>query len=373
MYYQDAFSMNFNREPNFMEFLDEIEARADWKVCPTDSLQVRTTENCANAVPIQFSAELTERILQDTNRHTGLFLETDGIGYPLGNTAIRTLENRARISGNALQDLERNTLAEVINHCLRVTKGNALLRIHEGKIRAVHGGDASDYAILPMPEIFETASMYLKENFDHVRFENGSFSHSLVAASWEVRDDSLLDSYRSLLLQYGYAANTELSAHIRVHSSDVAVSGANIFCSLKDGMRELVLGSTLKLEHTNGAVIENFARNMAQVFSRYQENVTDLEKLFQIYVQYPANAMIGMMKKAGIGKTLISQTVEQFKVSHGGEYCNGYELYCGICEVIFLAQCKNVSTKTLIDLEEMVSRCLTYRFQDFDISRPIRL
>ena len=176
-----------------------------------------------------------------------------------------------------------------------------------------------------------------------------------------------------MLLQYGYAAGSEISAYIRVHSSDVAVSGANIFCTIREGTRELVLGSALKLEHTNGAVIEDFARNMAQIFSRYQENVAGLEKLFQIAVEHPANAMAGLMKKAGIGKTLISQTVEQFKVSHGGERCNGYELYCGICEVIFLAQCKGVSAKLLIDLEEMVSRCLTFRFQDFDVTSQINL
>ena len=134
------------------------------------------------------------------------------------------------------------------------------MRIHEGKVRAVHGGDASDYAILPMPEIFETASMYLKENFNHVRFESSSFSHSLVTVSWEVRDDSLLDTYRDLLLQYGYAAGSEISAYIRVHSSDVAASGANIFCTIREGTRELVLGSALKLEHTNGAVIAGFCK-----------------------------------------------------------------------------------------------------------------
>ena len=373
MYYQDNFSTSFYQEKAFMGFLDEIEERADWKVCPTDTLHVSSAEECADTARMMLPAELKENILQDTNRHTGLFLEADGICYPLGSTAIRTLENRARISGNALQDLERDTLAEVLNHCLRVTRGNALLRIHEGKVRAVHGGDASDYAILPMTEIFETASMYLKENFNHVRFESSSFSHSLVTVSWEVRDDSLLDTYRDLLLQYGYAAGSEISAYIRVHSSDVAASGANIFCTIREGTRELVLGSALKLEHTNGAVIEDFARNMAQIFSRYQENVAGLEKLFQISVEHPANAMAGLMKKAGIGKTLISQTVEQFKVSHGGERCNGYELYCGICEVIFLAQCKGVSAKLLIDLEEMVSRCLTYRFQDFDVTSQINL
>ena len=40
MYYQDNFSKSFHQETAFMGLLDEIEERADWKVCPTDTLHV---------------------------------------------------------------------------------------------------------------------------------------------------------------------------------------------------------------------------------------------------------------------------------------------------------------------------------------------
>ena len=43
----------------------------------------------------------------------------------------------------------------------------------------------------------------------------------------------------------------------------------------------------------------------------------------------------------------------------------------GICEAIFLAQSNGMGAKALTDLEEMVSRCLTYRFHEYDIPGTI--
>ena len=106
---------------------------------------------------------------------------------------MKSIESRARIAGSALLDLPKGKLARVLNDCLNVTKGNALVRIHEGKVRAVHGGDPSDYSVLPMPELFEVASIYVAENYDKANlFQNGLFSHSLAMASWELEEKRTL-------------------------------------------------------------------------------------------------------------------------------------------------------------------------------------
>lgn len=369
MNFRDDFAINFQSQELFMQFLDQIEERAKWETYPTNSLMVFPVEADAEIIwQIEANTE-RDNIIKDTCANTELVIKIGESYYTVGATTIKTLESRARISGNALLDLEKAKFARVLNDCLEVTKGQALVRIHEGKVRAVHGGDKSDYAILSMPEIFEVAALYLKENYHGVTFADGYFSHLLTKASWEIKDNELLDSYRELLLQYGQIADEQLVASIRVHSSDVAASGANIFCSLLEGAnkRPLVLGNALKLEHSAGATIESFAANMVQIFARYQEAVDGLSKLFQVNVNYPANVMAGLMKRAGIGKQLTALTVEQFKVGYGGGNCNGYEVYCGICECIFLAQSRGMSVKGLLDLEEMVSRCLSFRMYDYDI------
>ena len=87
----------------------------------------------------------------------------------------------------------------------------------------------------------------MRETYDRVQFSKGYFSHLLTTASWEIRDRELLDCYRELLLQYGQPVPSEISAVIRVDSSDVAASGANIFCSLLDGETTISTGKCLKV------------------------------------------------------------------------------------------------------------------------------
>lgn len=74
--------------------------------------------------------------------HSHLLLKTDKEEvYQLGSSAISTLENRARISGAALSNVRPAVLAEILNQCLKVAKGKALLRVSEGKVRAVHSAE----------------------------------------------------------------------------------------------------------------------------------------------------------------------------------------------------------------------------------------
>lgn len=374
MNYQDGFSASFPEKEGFMEFLDGIEERGCWKVFPTNEIQVFSLEESPELCQKIEAEKEGEDILQDTRANTGLLLKVGEEHYPLGATAIKTLENRARISGYALQDLSREKLARVLNDCLEVTRGNALVRIHEGKARAVHGGDKSDYAVLPMPELFEASAIHMEEQYEKVRFLSGYFDHWLVTASWEIQDRRLLDTYRELLLQYGQVADPELSAQIKVHSSDVGVSGANIFYSLLMGKerKPLVLGDALRLEHSGGASLADFSRNLSQVFARYREAVEGLSGLFSEYLTYPANVIARVMKKAGIGVGLTAKTAELFKASHGFGGCNGYEVYCGICESIFLAQSEGAGVRALTDLEERVSRCLAFPFKEYDIPGEVR-
>lgn len=376
MNYRDDFTSSFFSQEAFLQFLDGIEERAEWKVFPTEELLTLTVDYGPQDVQEYLLSGLdeAEAIFEDTRKNTGLLLKVGESYYPLGATAIKTLENRARISGYALADLEKEKFSRVLNDCLQVTKGQALLRIHEGKVRAVHGGDETDYSILPMPELFEAAAAHIEENYEHTRFVEGYFDHSITMASWEIKDRKLLETYEDLLLQYGQSIDGPLTASIRVHSSDVGTSGANIFCMLCVGEKQvpLLLGGAIKLPHKENAKIEQFCANVTQIFARYREEVEGLSKLFHIYVDYPLNVIAGVMKKADIGVALRAQTVEQFRGTHGSGRCSGYDVYCGICEAIFLAQVNGMTPRLLIDLEEKVSKCLKLKFHEYDFPGNIR-
>ena len=89
--------------------------------------------------------------------------------YPVRDCAIHTILKRAGINGTGLKKLEKATYAKVVNYCLQVAKGDALIKVADGKVSAVHGGDDHDYCVLDMQTIFNMTSDYLKAHFKEVR------------------------------------------------------------------------------------------------------------------------------------------------------------------------------------------------------------
>lgn len=374
MNYQDDFSINFTKEDQLHGFLEELEERAGWDVRPSRSIRLLPAEE-NEALCQRITEELEEKgIIPDTCRNTGLLLKMGRSVYPLGRSSLATLKSRARVNGNALSDLEKPKLARILNDCLKVTRGDALIRIQEGKVRAVHGGDESDYCILPMTEIFGTASSYINGKYDEATFKAGYYDHTMTTATWEIEDDELVSSYRKALKNYREDLNDQLSAAVRISTSDVGASGANIYYSLLIGedKRPLVLGKALKLTHEKKASMAEFDANMSMAFARYEEALGGVERLFHIYLNHPVNVISGLMERVKIGKKLIAETVEQFKATYMGGACSGYDVYCAICTSIFLSEVNGVQGKPLADLEEAVSRCLTLRWSDYDIPGDLK-
>jgi len=172
MYYKDDFEKEFHDELEFHKYLDEVERRGEWMRVPSKNLKVLTVakseQECTPVADTDMQA-LTE----DTKEHTGLLLKIPEGVYQLGTTAIKTLKGRARIDGNALADVDKNVLADILNKCLRVSKGKALIRFCEGKIRAVLSGDEKDYAILSMPEVYMVSSAYINGDYEKAAFQLG--------------------------------------------------------------------------------------------------------------------------------------------------------------------------------------------------------
>ena len=75
---------------------------------------------------------LDEDIITDTIINTGLLLKVRNQYYPVRSCAIKSILDRAGISGAGLRRVEKSVYARILNDCLKVAKGEALLRISEG-------------------------------------------------------------------------------------------------------------------------------------------------------------------------------------------------------------------------------------------------
>lgn len=371
MYYKDDFEKEFGNEEEFHEYLNEVDGRGKWIRVPCTSLKVMVADgNEAACTPIE-NADMGE-LMNDTRINTGLLLKMpDGV-YQLGTTAIKTLKGRARIDGNALSDVEKRTLADILNKCLKVAKGQALVRICEGKVRAVLSGDQKDYVILSMPDVYMVSSAYINGDFEHVNFQMGYANHYKANAVWELEDEKMTKAYQELLAQYGRETKEKLKASVRITTSDVGASGANIFYSLIGNERCVILGEALKVQHKNCKGIEDFTENIESIFDYYKEMLRGVMRLCNIHINYPANTMAGVMNKVKFGKKLIAETVESFKAAAGDKPCSAYEVYCGICEALSIARQGGESERNLLNLEEKIASCVSKRWHDYDIPGEVK-
>lgn len=157
MYYKDDFYKEFRTEKELCEYLEEIDSRAEWIRITSKKLKVAAAgeETCTEVPGISLEA-----LEKDTLSHSRLVLILPERICYIGNSAIKSLKGRARIDGKALADVDKKTLAEILNKCLKVARGRALIRFCEGKIRAVLSGDEKDYAIISMPDMYMVTSAY---------------------------------------------------------------------------------------------------------------------------------------------------------------------------------------------------------------------
>ena len=198
--FADEFRKGFWQEEDFLAFLERREENSEWGKVKSNEIRFYPIEE-GHQISGMLEEKLREtgkaNVFEDTLEHTRLILKVRDDLYPVRSCAIKTILERARISGNALNKVQKAELAQILNYCMGVAGGDALLRFCEDKISAVHGGDASDYAVLETPELFRRTVEYLQDNFSGYTFAGASYDHSIATAVWSLENqDSLLQEYR---------------------------------------------------------------------------------------------------------------------------------------------------------------------------------
>ena len=280
--YADEFCTTFASTTEMLEFLAERAKQSKWIRKPTRMLKLVPLEKEAETIEEACEKEL-EGIVEDTEKNTQLVLKVNKDFYPVRDCAIHTILKRAGINGTGLKKLEKATYAKVVNYCLQVAKGDALIKVADGKVSAVHGGDDHDYCVLDMQTIFNMTSDYLKAHFKGSTYleGSGSFDHSIVSAIWTLGgNQELLDTYHQALEDHGIE-DKSLAPALRLTTSDVAVSGVNLYPMMlsQTSNRVINLGSPIKLSHDRGAALQDFRKNLDKIFSRYQEGSAVLQQM----------------------------------------------------------------------------------------------
>ena len=225
---------------------------------PSHSLQFKPLEKdseLGNLYMQLYQSNGSAEILVDTMENTSLLLSVNGADYPVRSCALKTILERARISGHALGKVSKSVLTQILNYCLDVATGDSLIKVADDKVSAVHGGDSSDYAVLEMLPMFQSVKDFLDDEFPGNSFLTANYDHSVVTAIWSLdgQANDLLDTYYQELAANGLSGKVNVTPGLRFTTSDVGVSGANLYPILlnKRGDKIIPLGTPIKTEHSN--------------------------------------------------------------------------------------------------------------------------
>ena len=372
--YADNFRCTFDDPGDFIQFLKERKENSRWMTAPSRNLVFESLEKNTQMGELYlklYDHDGRAEIIADTMENTSLLLKVNGETYPVRSCAIKSILERARISGHALNKVSKSIFTQILNYCMDVASGDSLIKVADDKVSAVHGGDPKDYAILEILPLVQCVRSILDRDFAGNHFLTANFDHSIVTAIWSLdgQANELMETYRQAVAEKGVTEAMSARPGLRFTTSDVGVSAANLYPILLLGgsNRIIPLGDPLKLDHKNGADLDAFASSMDQLYACFKESIERQQQLLNVEIRYPHTTMLGVLKRIGITKKMSYEVADLFAGQSGiSSGCNAYQLYLAMSDVIFLAQCEGASAYRIAQLEENIARALRINWHEYD-------
>lgn len=372
--YADNFRCTFDDPGDFIQFLKERKENSRWMTAPSRNLVFESLEKNTQMGELYlklYDHDGRAEIIADTMENTSLLLKVNGETYPVRSCAIKSILERARISGHALNKVSKSIFTQILNYCMDVASGDSLIKVADDKVSAVHGGDPKDYAILEILPLVQCVRSILDRDFAGNHFLTANFDHSIVTAIWSLdgQANELMETYRQAVAEKGVTEAMSARPGLRFTTSDVGVSAANLYpILLLGGSNRIVpLGDPLKLDHKNGADLDAFASSMDQLYACFKESIERQQQLLNVEIRYPYTTMLRVLKRIGITKKMSYEVADLFAGQSGVSFgCNAYQLYLAMSDVIFLAQCEGASAYRIAQLEENIARALRINWHEYD-------
>lgn len=372
--YADNFRCTFDDPGDFIQFLKERKENSRWMTAPSRNLVFESLEKNTQMGELYlklYDHDGRAEIIADTMENTSLLLKVNGETYPVRSCAIKSILERARIFGHALNKVSKSIFTQILNYCMDVASGDSLIKVADDKVSAVHGGDPKDYAILEILPLVQCVRSILDRDFAGNHFLTANFDHSIVTAIWSLdgQANELMETYRQAVAEKGVTEAMSARPGLRFTTSDVGVSAANLYPILLLGgsNRIIPLGDPLQLDHKNGADLDAFASSMDQLYACFKESIERQQQLLDVEIRYPYTTMLGVLKRIGITKKMSYEVADLFAGQSGvSSGCNAYQLYLAMSDVIFLAQCEGASAYRIAQLEENIARALRINWHEYD-------
>lgn len=369
----DGYSVGFGTFDEMRAYHEELSRESLWLRCAVRELRVMPVTS-ESAPWYGYAPCVSEDAVADTAQNLGLAVRVCGEAYPLRQTAWKSLLDRAKLSGSVLPKLSREKLADVLNECFKLHSSDALALVRCEKVSALHSGDESDYSVLPIDELLSTVSVKLNERFPGRVFVSGYTDYALTGAEWTMpgQRDELLKTYEAMLTARGKGAMAaRLMPGIRFMTSDTGVSSAKVSAMLMGAQYPIHIGGCVEVEHRHKSTVADFELVMDQLFAQFTGSVAKLQKLLDIHLDYPVNAMTRVCKYMRLPKKAAPEAISMFEMATGGASATAHDVFMALQEIPFILSTEHTPQGKLLVVEENLARALTLRWSDYDLAKAV--
>ena len=363
----DSYHTHFSNIDDMMAFWNYQNECEQWISVPVPELSIVPIDGPKFA---EWGADVDLLSIDDTRSNTGLAIVVKNRVYPLGSTAIKSLLDRAKISGSVLSKLQHELLADILSACMAVHKtSDALVLIRNGKCRAVQSGDPSDYSRLDCSELLAGITSYLDASFPGHQFKAGYADHSITAARWTLagQKDALIGAYLQQLDAVGLRQMaSHLEPSILFQSSDVGLSSAKISAQLVGMQGTITIGTALAVDHRHKKTVADFNELLPQLFSQFGEQMSKIQRLLTVPLEYPVNVLTRLCKKYALPKKAAMEAISNFELIQGKDAGTAHDVFMALQDVLFLLK-RRLSVRKLLTLDENVCRVLEFTPKQWDV------
>lgn len=317
----------FSQENAALDFFETVNENSLWEVvsageikakeipyCPIMAEEVKKTVGLSDTVS-------TDSVMENMDENLCLGLKYPGGFFPLGETGFLSALQRAgymqsaALSGREEKANFRPMTPEerviVLNIGLKTQKNKQfMLLLRDEKIRYV---GSSEYVPLNFNQLMKIFRNGLAANFDAVTFAGASATHEYFSVSYDLKSDELECHFMDVLMDSGLGSDGIISIRAKLVSSDVGLSGANIYPYITVNGEERMVGRPICLEHKGEADYYSFNCNTDKIFALFKESEEKLEAMALKKVRHPADAVRKICKAAGLPKKLSLEEAEEFK------------------------------------------------------------
>lgn len=377
----DFYEVSFGRGES-AELLNEVEAmeaNSNWEEgVRSASLSVEAVDGPLFAKEAADKYGLDYDLTLDTaDVGTKLILNINNDRHELlRDTAKKTLLNTAKIFGSALENMSPYLFAETVNNALSVARGSTLLLMRYGKASALHSNADGGYDPMLISELIKSTEGMIEKRFKIADFLEGYTSHSYTCAKWALPHEQkkILEMYRTALNGTTTYYPLNYMPALIFRSSDTQMSSAILepvfYVPTTDVPVRFVEGVNIKhLKRSGGSSLAKFKAGIETVYAKFEASAKVIERLATIEVQNGTNAVVSLCNKYGIAKKYgDAARIRVERLTAATSCITAHDIYISMTEAIAEAIRAKASSKTVMDLEEKITKILYADWSEHDVT-----